>query len=603
MGRMTRAKAAEVAGMLHVHEDALLEPPCDNPEMAGQVNPDGLNRKPLGEISGNIGISEDNDNEMGDIGGAVKSKKVMEQNVECQNETSSNYTSLAQAGDRPGEVMPDSVESVPSPASEAAAEDLMKDAPLLEMSHLPVHDTRPTTPPSSAVRLTRSQLEITSPELNDHFNDSVACPAEALNDDEQMPSTVQRLRDSPVEVVATPKQNTDHSMSSPTISETIYDRLETAVIESGTPPRSTSKPSPDAISALDELDDAVEKIAAQVPEVQNSPQKPKAKSQRPVPAVRTTKASQARISLAHGPKDTPRAPAMGRPRQSLAMSQTDSKRITSTSSIKSNDSTTDAPAEKKEIVIPHSKPRPFSMSFPTPPPPPKSSKAPTQSTFQLPGEAVAAKLKAAKEARLQKETEEQKKKVFKARPAPSMTSKPVVRQTSASKARESLMTGVKPTPAPSASHRRAASLASSRLAGRTSVVSKPTPSAGIAKKSSTPSFTQPISVPKRASTSMATLHRPRPSTALSSKSNPAGAAALGNRSNSTSKGKEVFNRAANAKNSAEQQKKEKEEAAKKARAEAAERSRALSREWAEKQKAKKADFRASVAGVPNAAGS
>jgi hypothetical protein len=55
--------------------------------------------------------------------------------------------------------------------------------------------------------------------------------------------------------------------------------------------------------------------------------------------------------------------------------------------------------------IPHSKPRPMSMSFPTPPPPPKSTKATTQATFQLPGEAIAAKLKADKEARLQRQAE------------------------------------------------------------------------------------------------------------------------------------------------------------------------------------------------------
>ena len=56
-------------------------------------------------------------------------------------------------------------------------------------------------------------------------------------------------------------------------------------------------------------------------------------------------------------------------------------------------------------TIPHSKPRPMSMSFPTPPPPPKSAKTATQSTFQLPGEAIAAKLKADKEARLQRQAE------------------------------------------------------------------------------------------------------------------------------------------------------------------------------------------------------
>jgi hypothetical protein len=55
--------------------------------------------------------------------------------------------------------------------------------------------------------------------------------------------------------------------------------------------------------------------------------------------------------------------------------------------------------------IPHSKPRPMSMSFPTPPPPRKSTKAATQATFQLPGEAIAAKLKADKEARLQRQAE------------------------------------------------------------------------------------------------------------------------------------------------------------------------------------------------------
>ncbi|KAI4752894.1 hypothetical protein E4T52_10125 [Aureobasidium sp. EXF-3400] len=55
--------------------------------------------------------------------------------------------------------------------------------------------------------------------------------------------------------------------------------------------------------------------------------------------------------------------------------------------------------------IPHSRPRPISMSFPTPPPPAKSTKAATQATFQLPGEAIAAKLKADKEARLQRQAE------------------------------------------------------------------------------------------------------------------------------------------------------------------------------------------------------
>jgi hypothetical protein len=408
-----------------------------------------------------------------------------------------------------------------------------------------------------------------------------------------MPSTIQKPLDSPIEVT-TPKRCVNDSTASPATSETAYDQLETAVVEARTSPQSIAKPTQDPITALDELDDAVENVVSQVPEVQNSPQKPQAKREKAAPNVRLTKASQARISLAHGPKDATRAPAIGRPRQSLAVSQTDAKRINSNGSTKSNASSTDGLVEKKEVVIPHSKPRPISMSFPTPPPPPKSTKAPTQSKFQLPGEAVAAKLKAAKEARLQKESEEQKKKVFKARPAPSMTSKPIVRQTSTSQARQSLMGGVKPTPSTSTTHRRAASLAPARPLSRPSILSKP--ASGVVKKSSTPSTNKTITVPKRASTAMSMLNRSRPSTApstaTSARPTPTASAPLGTKSNGTgtgtSKGKEVFNRAANAKNSAEQQKREKEEAAKKARAEAAERSRALSREWAEKQKARKA---------------
>ncbi|KAI5203669.1 hypothetical protein E4T39_04086 [Aureobasidium subglaciale] len=77
--------------------------------------------------------------------------------------------------------------------------------------------------------------------------------------------------------------------------------------------------------------------------------------------------------------------------------------------------------------IPHSKPRPMSMSFPTPPPPPKSTKAPTQATFQLPGEAIAAKLKADKEARLQRQAEAGTtagKSTYKPPPPPKSTKPP-----------------------------------------------------------------------------------------------------------------------------------------------------------------------------------
>lgn len=199
---------------------------------------------------------------------------------------------------------------------------------------------------------------------------------------------------------------------------------------------------------------------------------------------------------------------------------------------------------------------------------------------------MSAKFKAAREARALKEAEEAKKRVFKARPAPSMVGKtPVVRQTSTSKARESMIGG-KPL-VPSATHNRANSVASSRPATTTlkTSVSRPAPAA-VAKKSTAPA--KDVKVPKRASTAMGVLNKAsRPSVSAAAANRAPSVSRAPSAGQGTSKGKEVFNRTAQAKSTAEREKREKEEAAKKARAEAAERSRALSREWAEKQKAKK----------------
>ena len=385
---------------------------------------------------------------------------------------------------------------------------------------------------------------------------------------------------------------------------TIYDRLEKAAVEAqATPPRTTSTTTPqmesddpiDAVEtqddtidlpvgvasvanvqddasdtpagAIDITDDAIDpesgavetsvndEVAAptEVHEIQTPSAKPKSK--KPAPIVRTTKASQARISLAHGPKDTPRHPTLGRPRQSSAQDQSPSRRVVSASSENSDDSNT--ASEKKEVVIPHSKPRPMSMIFPTPPPLAKSKKAPTQSTFQLPGEVVAAKLKAAKEARTQKDAEdEKKKKEFKARPVPASMHRPLaVRQTSTSKARTS---SIESKPAPT-SHARAQSVA---VTG-TFVESKSNTSNGVA--------------PSRTDTPRTSVG----STQIRTSTRPA--SAMGG----TAKGREVYNRTVQANSTANKEKRDKEDAAKKARAAAAEWGRQASRDWAEKQRVKK----------------
>ncbi|RMZ77470.1 hypothetical protein DV738_g4377, partial [Chaetothyriales sp. CBS 135597] len=71
--------------------------------------------------------------------------------------------------------------------------------------------------------------------------------------------------------------------------------------------------------------------------------------------------------------------------------------------------------------------------------PAKSTKAPTRSNFSLPGEAIAAKIKAQREERAKKEEEEKSRQSFKARPAPPTTSRPSLapRENRASQARMS----------------------------------------------------------------------------------------------------------------------------------------------------------------------
>lgn len=677
--RITRAKAAEVAENLHIDEDVVLDlNTIDSP--AADLHP----RKPLGEIApnssnGNIrsdddaGVEKKKSGSKNAKGAKTGSKKL--EHEELEEDIGDNIVVAAPrtttTNARTEEVRPDENDSPPSPASRAAAEDLISEQPQCKwpctskcdfsskshdanagvmtvgMSHLPVHDMRPQSPQSPAVQSTTEQLrkvpvvlENGDPEVQlDEKQQIEATPQPALDvnldepvespnhSDEQvtetsetpsapandMPNNLQTF--SAPSQISTPKKNGSDMAHGPNGSKesehagysSTYDELEAAAVEAQASPSGSNKgaqgvvqePDADPIAALDALDDAVEKINAEVPEVQASPAKPKGKKEKAAPVVRTTKASQARMSIAHGPKDAPKPPSWGKPRASMSVSQSASRRVTSVSSEKSLGDSTEVP-EKKEAVIPHSKPRPMSMNFPAPKAPPKSTKAPTTSKFQLPGEAVAAKLKAAKEARLAKEAEDAKKKAFKARPAPAATKAHAVRQTSTSKARESLMGGKPPTTsALAASHRRASSFAGSRPSSTGKAgTSKPASSSSAKPPASNRLSTAPAGAPKvskRPSTAMASLTNkaaPRASIAHTGPTTfsgrPLSTAAQPKAGSGTTKGKEVFNRTAQSKAAADKEKKEKEEAAKKARAEAAERSRQMSREWAEKQRAKKA---------------
>lgn len=234
-------------------------------------------------------------------------------------------------------------------------------------------------------------------------------------------------------------------------------------------------------------------------------------------------------------------------------------------------------------MIPHSKLRPMSVSFPTPPAPPKSTKAPTKSTFQLPGEAVAAKLKAAREERARKEEEhkeeQNKRREFKARPAPKMKEMPTtVRQTASSRARESLMTGKELGGLTRASSVKESTMRNRPTPAATKRLSTVPQSLSVSATADERRSAQALSVAKRTSTISGGTAKPQESSVNST--------VIRGTSSGTKKGKEIFQRAAAEKEAAEKQKREKEEAAKKARAEAADRGRIASRLWSEKMKLK-----------------
>ncbi|KAH8639854.1 hypothetical protein IG631_07624 [Alternaria alternata] len=207
--------------------------------------------------------------------------------------------------------------------------------------------------------------------------------------------------------------------------------------------------------------------------------------------------------------------------------------------------------QRREAEVPQQqapKQRPVSISMA---PHAKSTKAPTKATFELPGSAVAEKLRIKREERLKRmeEAEAAKKEAaLKARQAP-------VRKPVAVPIRQQPGITIAP-PQPQQESQRSSSLASKR---------------------SSMSLSQPLSQSRSTSTSSANRNSVIVPKAVVT---PVDAA------QQKLKGREVFNRDRMEKEARERERKEKEEAAKRARAEAAERGRIASREWAERQRKK-----------------
>ncbi|KAK4166078.1 hypothetical protein QBC43DRAFT_313910 [Cladorrhinum sp. PSN259] len=194
----------------------------------------------------------------------------------------------------------------------------------------------------------------------------------------------------------------------------------------------------------------------------------------------------------------------------------------------------------------------------------KSSKPLTRSAFELPGEAISRRKREEREAKLrQMKEEEKKRRAFRARPMPSSV-------------KTSGVGGLNRETA--ASQARRAEVSPLR-AKRESLIGSSGAAAGTGSPRASMTVTTTMTTRGRVSAAAGAGGGNR---GTSSASGSSIVGALKSQVGSV-KGKEVFKRESEYTSERERERKEREEAAKAARQEAAERSKALGREWKEKQ--------------------
>ena len=518
---------------------------------------------------------------------------------------------------------------------------------ITDIVQVPMLDERPISPPSRAVRMTRRQLAKAEEErskLQGHAlrsKKSVETQVEEQPEPQEHAAESEGIPQQQEDPIVTPEVTVTADLREPKSLSSEKPIEEDSSI-SRSPSRSLAKTPmrlEESIEAIDALEEAIEEVGKAIPgldslesDVKSSRKKlsvtraklntkSTATKARPLsnkPSTKSSKVSRnpnSPKSLKKGPHTAAESkphPGPARPSHSRSASvRTVSSKGTDTKSKTSASEVTDYLASKR---------RPISVSFPTPPPPTKSSKPPTKPIFQLPGEAIAAKLKAQREERQKREEEEAaKKRDLKARPTPArkIITPIAIKHTMASKARESLMHGgnlelsekenkmagpgatvprLKRTRSISTTisgKRQSAIIATSRRAS--SLLNRPAstlPGSGSDERNTPtanherPPFTTSTSTMSNASKRLSTATAVQ---VIKSTVTPADVATQ------RIKAREIFNRDKVEKEERERQRREKEEAAKKARAEAAERGRIASREWAERQKVKKAMSTAVVA--------
>lgn len=136
---MTRNKAAAIAEQLHVDEDDLLQIPSDDLAAmnAKAATPEPSARAPLGELAPNSADSKSqSDDGAQEPKKSVRGKKGAKKGGAKGKKNNFAASTASQPDpetvEEPQEVLSDENDFAPSPASEKAAEGLMKDVPECE---------------------------------------------------------------------------------------------------------------------------------------------------------------------------------------------------------------------------------------------------------------------------------------------------------------------------------------------------------------------------------------------------------------------------------------------------------------------------------------
>jgi hypothetical protein len=477
-----RAQEAEGGPQL-IHED-IEETPTAATHEYDPFSTETSTRAPLGEIHhNNIPLPESERTEQAlPIKTTKGSKKGKASKKNTLNLVLANNENSLPSTEQ--EVLEDESQSDISSAAETASENLRRDS-ITSGTHQELVDTaRPITPPSTAAKEACISLS-RSPDKN-----LIAVQGSAPKTPRFDPVVHAEM---PPAGQAAEQKSEDSFVGS--ITSRTPARMMAAELPAGDGPdsfvediisRSPSKHVTrieDSVEAMDALEEAIEQVAEELPKAMGENLDSPVKTRTPRPTTAKTSPKQVVSAPAASARKTAKLPA------STTRTTFASKTSAPTKAVARK------PAPRVSSLQPQSRPstlsasKPFSStgltsstatSKPTQPAPPpsttatkrktsrslstskpgfvpsKSGKPPTKSNFTLPGDAIAAKMKAARDERLKKEEEAhaeaaRKRTEFKARPVPKSTgagaggagggrvSSVLPRETAASRARMSLM--------------------------------------------------------------------------------------------------------------------------------------------------------------------